>query len=288
MDKKLEKLQKQYEDVVIPEKLDAVIEEGLKKKPRKSKKIRYMIGTAAAAAMLFTASINMNETLARELNDLPVVGKFVQVLSFVEYEMEDVHIAAKIEVPQVTGSSDEINALNAKFTAEAKELYNQFVEEIGTMEGGYLTLESGYIVETDTEQLLSFARYIFEAAASSNTELQYVTIDKQQEMVIQFPSLFKDDRYVDVISSYIIEQMQAEMNETKGEKQYWVGGTEWSYDMENFEQIKKDQNFFITPEGKLVIVFNKYEVAPGYMGNVSFEIPTEIIQSLLVSNVYIR
>ncbi|MDU5177028.1 RsiV family protein, partial [Clostridium sp.] len=41
-------------------------------------------------------------------------------------------------------------------------------------------------------------------------------------------------------------------------------------------------------EGKLVISFDKYEVAPGYMGVVEFVIPTEILSDSLVSNEYIK
>lgn len=37
----------------------------------------------------------------------------------------------------------------------------------------------------------------------------------------------------------------------------------------------------LNASGKLVIVFDEYEVAPGYMGAVSFEIPTEILKDIL-------
>ena len=57
---------------------------------------------------------------------------------------------------------------------------------------------------------------------------------------------------------------------------------------ELFEKIAPEQKFYINENYKLVIVFDKYEVAPGYMGVVEFEIPTNIISSLLVSDEYIR
>ena len=55
-----------------------------------------------------------------------------------------------------------------------------------------------------------------------------------------------------------------------------------------YTTIRPDQNFYITEDQKLVISFDKYEVAPGYMGIVTFEIPTEVVKDLLVSDVYIR
>ena len=60
---------------------------------------------------------------------------------------------------------------------------------------------------------------------------------------------------------------------------YWVDNedmSEW-----NFESIKEDNTFYVNENGKLTIVFDEYEVAPGYMGSVEFEIPTEIIQDLV-------
>lgn len=37
-----------------------------------------------------------------------------------------------------------------------------------------------------------------------------------------------------------------------------------------------------------MISFDKYEVAPGYMGVVEFEIPTDVLQEDLVSMKYIH
>jgi len=58
--------------------------------------------------------------------------------------------------------------------------------------------------------------------------------------------------------------------------------------MEDFKAITAKQQFYISDKGKLVISFDKYEVAPGYMGVVEFEIPTEVLQNILVSNKYIH
>lgn len=57
---------------------------------------------------------------------------------------------------------------------------------------------------------------------------------------------------------------------------------------EDFKTIKADQSFYITANNQLVLSFNKYEVAPGYMGIVTFEIPTAILKEHLVSDTYIK
>ena len=41
-------------------------------------------------------------------------------------------------------------------------------------------------------------------------------------------------------------------------------------------------NFYFDADGNLVLVFEKYEVAPGYMGTPEFTIPKEIFNEKMV------
>ena len=50
-----------------------------------------------------------------------------------------------------------------------------------------------------------------------------------------------------------------------------------------FRQIAEDQNFYFNADGDLVIVFGKYEVAPGYMGCPEFTIPLQVYEEGLKS-----
>ena len=103
--------------------------------------------------------------------------------------------------------------------------------------------------------------------------------------MITLSSLFKDDSYIDIISDNVKSQMEEEMKSDKY-KFYWVERD--NYAIDPFEKILKEQAFYINSEGKLVISFDKYEVAPGYMGTPEFIIPTEILSDVLVGNEYIK
>jgi len=59
-------------------------------------------------------------------------------------------------------------------------------------------------------------------------------------------------------------------------------------DLTAFKGIDENQNFYINEDGKLVIAFNSYEAAPGYMGAVEFIIPTKVLTNLLVGDQYIH
>jgi hypothetical protein len=165
-----------------------------------------------------------------------------------------------------------------------------FLADMGDMKekgGGHLGVDSGYVIKTDTDRILSVGRYVVNTIASSSTTFKYDTIDKKNEVLITLPSLFKDDSYVDIISENIKEQM-IKRHEADDMMFYWVEGVEEEGLVDLFEKISKEQSFYINSEGKLVISFDKYEVAPGYMGIQEFVIPTEVISEILVSDEYIK
>lgn len=290
MNDKLKKLHTQYKDIPIPQELEMMIEKNLQRPPKKRKrKLPLFLTSVAAAAILFTVGINTNPAMAKNLADVPVIGQVVKVLTFTEYEMVKDEYTVDIQVPQISGSSADIEALNEKYAQEGKLLYEQFKTDIEEMEAGNMAVNSGYVIKTDTDEILSFGRYVEVIVASSSSVMQYTTIDKQAETAITLPSLFKDDRYVEIISRYLEDEMRRKMIETKGDEMYWVGGTEWHDESFGvFEGISPEQNFYITKAGKLVISFDEYEAAPGFMGLVTFEIPTELLQDVLVSNKYIK
>ncbi|MDL0295177.1 RsiV family protein [Clostridioides difficile] len=50
--------------------------------------------------------------------------------------------------------------------------------------------------------------------------------------------------------------------------------------VEDFKTINKYQDFYFNKNEDLVICFDEYEVAPGYMGAVEFVIPYKVIKDL--------
>lgn len=296
MDEKLKDLEKQYNKVPIPKELDFVVERALQqgKKKRKKRAPQWLLGSAAAA-MLFTAGLNVSPAMARTLSEIPVVGSVVKVLTWTEYEVAEDTYDANIKVPSIENLENQklANTLNEKYRAEGKALYDNFITEVGDLKangGGHLGVDSGYDIKTDNDQILSIGRYIVNTVGSSSTVMHYDTIDKENEILITLPMLFKDDHYIQTISDNIKEQMREQIAASNQEKVYWVKGAGLSDEelMEEFKTINAEQQFYISDKGKLVISFDKYEVAPGYMGVVEFEIPTNVLKNDLVSMQYIH
>jgi len=293
----LEQLKQEHINTQIPEELDFLVRKAIKngrknmKRKNNIKKIKVTSASVAASIVLLTAGVNSSPVLASTLSKVPVVGGIVKVLTFREYKIDEDTYNADIKVPEVQGLENKEleNSLNEKYLNEGKELYDAFMKDMKDLEkdgGGHLGIDHGYEIKTDTDKILSIGRFVVNTAASSSTTIKYDTIDKEKQILITLPSLFKDNTYVDIISENIKSQMKEQMKSDEN-KAYWVEGLDEEL-VDPFEKISNEQSFYITSEGKLVISFDKYEVAPGYMGNPEFVIPTEAISDILVSNEYIK
>lgn len=282
---KLDDLKKIYDSTKIPDELEFIVRQSIRRtKMKNGIQIGKKFAIASVASLIiFTGMVNINQSFAMAMSELPVIGAVVKVLSYRFDVIENDNVNADIEAPVISGLEDEVleNALNEKYYEESKALYDDFIEEMGEIieMDGHLGVDSGYVVMTDTDKILSIGRYVVNTVGSSSTTVQYDTIDKEEGILITLPGLFKDDAYIKRLSDYIIETMKSEMANDDS-KVYWVGDDQFS----SFESIDSNQSFYITEEGKLVLSFDKYEIAPGYMGVITFEIPTEIISDLLVNS----
>lgn len=289
MSEQLDHLKRKYKDIPIPKELDSIVKNAIKQGKKKRKRVNWtkkLIGAGAAAAILMIAGINTSPAFAKAISNVPLVGSLVNVLTFTEFTVNEETAQANIKVPAITNMDNKAleTAINNKYLEENKKLYNDFkdeMEEVKKSGGGHVGVESGYEVKTDNNQILAIGRYVANTVGTSSTTFTYNTIDKQNQLLITLPSLFKDNSYIQLISENIKEQMKQQMK-SDSDKTYWLDGEM------GFKTITHDQSFYINNNGKLVISFNKYDVAPGYMGVVEFIIPTKVIADVLVSNVYIK
>lgn len=290
MDKQLKELKEEYHSIPIPDELDTIVNNALQFKPKKSHSYKKWTATfAAAAVILFAASVNISPAFADKLSDIPIIGKIVEVITFKEIKKEtENNSSVDIQTPAIEGlqNTELANSLNAKYAEESKRLYAEYEAYMASLKEGEnanTSIVSGYEVLTDNDIILSIRRFTEINQASASVENQYDTIDKELEVLITLKSLFTDDRYVEIISEEIKQQMAKQMQQDANNI-YWVQDD----DPEKFTKINEDQSFYINPDGKLVIAFDEYEVAPGYMGAVEFVIPTETIKDLLVGDRYIH
>ncbi|RJX37496.1 DUF3298 domain-containing protein [Paenibacillus pinisoli] len=285
MDDQLEKLKQQYKQIPIPDELDFIVNQALKKSYRRKMRSRW-ISAASAAVLLFLIGINVSTSVANAFSAIPGVGPLIKVLTIREYIVNDDSHNANIKVPGITNLKDKALelGLNEKYLEEAKALYDQFQEESSK---AALGVDAGYTVMTDTDDIFAIARYVVETTGSSSENMKYDTIDKKNQILLTLPLLFKDDQYIEVISNNIKEQMK-ERVKADPDKTYWIENEEGDSSIEVFQSIRANQNFYINADNQLVISFDKYEVAPGYMGVQEFVIPAKVLSDILISHNYVN
>mgnify|MGYP006315312839 FL=1 len=289
----MNRFRNEYENIEIPDELEFLVRTTIKEQEKKMKRkniINKSVIAAAVAGVVFVGSINLSSEISYALSEVPVLGSIVRVLTFKTFELKDNNFDAQLKTPAIEGLDSKLEAmLNEKYLDENQKLYDDFMKEIdelkkADMEEAHMGIASGYEVKTDTDKLLVIGRYVVNTAGSSSTTIKYDTIDKQNKILITLPSLFKDEAYIDIISENIKAQMKEQMKDENNV--YWLED-EMMGD-ENFSKIDKNQSFYITKDNQLVIAFDKYEVAPGYMGNPEFIIPSELLKDALVSEEYIK
>ena len=289
----MNKFRNEYENIEIPDELEFLVRTTIKEQEKKMKRkniINKSVIAAAVAGVVFVGSINLSSEISYALSEVPVLGSIVRVLTFKTFELKDNNFDAELKTPAIEGLDSKLEAmLNEKYLDENQKLYDDFMKEIdelkkADMDEAHMGIASGYEVKTDTDKLLVIGRYVVNTAGSSSTTIKYDTIDKQNKILITLPSLFKDEAYIDIISENIKAQMKEQMKDESNV--YWLED-EMMGD-ENFSKIDKNQSFYITKDNQLVIAFDKYEVAPGYMGNPEFIIPSELLKDVLVSEEYIK
>lgn len=298
-DKKLEEMRQDYENIKIPAELRQRVEAGIRqakeetKMKKRSKVIVYtgrVAGGVAAAMVMITVMANSGAAIAHAMAKIPVIGAIAEVVTFREYESTDNNnnMEADIKIPEVSVKNEDgtvneettqkINKSIQEYTDEIIAQYEADVKAAGEGEG-HMNVELDYSVITDSDRLFSIRFDQLLVMASGTQMVKIYHIDKQTGEMIGLDGLFKDGAdYITVLSENIKEQMKERMAADES-LVYWVDNEdmpEW-----NFESIKEDNTFYVNENGKLTIVFDEYEVAPGYMGSVEFEIPTEIIQDLV-------
>lgn len=290
--KRFELLINEYKNTEIPDDLEFIVKETISNFEYRRKRDRKMIKFAACVAtvaVLFAGMVNLSPVTASAMSKIPVLRELVRIVTIKELVYQSDNREINLKVPQVEGlkNSQLEKSLNEKYLDKNTALYAEFLGRIGEDELSpmNLALFTNYTVKTNTGDILVVEQIKTEIAASGAESVSYDNIDLKNQIIITLPSLFIDDSYVDVISNNIKTQMKEKTNKEEG-IMFFIEGEESA--VGGFNKITPEQTFYITADSNLVIVFDEYAVAPGSMGIVEFTIPREVIQDILVSNIYIK
>lgn len=282
-----------FMEIQIPDEGIVRMKDAIERAKNKKKGIRQMrrriYGASIAAAFAVICLIpNCSRASAQALQELPVLGRFFEVITIRDYHFDDGYSTANIEIPKLADESPDgdassghsaaadINKSVEEYTDEILERFKENQEIIGDQ--GHQSLDISYNVLTDTDDWFTLEIIVDEVQASGYEYKRYYHIDKSTGKIASLKDLFvPESNYLEIISSYILQQMKKYNKESEAGEVYWIGDSQVGH---GYEGISEDQNFYLNRNNNLVIVFDEYDVAPGYMGTPEFVIPQKLIADL--------
>ena len=268
----MEMWKEEYDQIPVPQETRDRIEAGImrarleKKRSDRMKNMKRTGVTAAALVLTFGIAVNASPVVAQAMDGIPVIGSIARVVTIRNYnESTNNGMMADISVPQIDGNV----AANADMDAYAKELISRYEKEVVAQLGqeeGHYALESSYEVVSDNDKYVSIRINTVETMASGAEFVKIFTVDKATGQTVSLKDFLNSPEKLEAVSQNIKDQMA----EDEG-KVYFTEG-----EPGGFTGLTGDENFYLNEAGELVIVFGEYEVAPGYMGTVSFTIPKDV------------
>lgn len=289
--KELEQRKAEYLKVEAPEELKERLEQMAKERKHKKSKNKVLwfgtriAGGMAAAMLTMVVAVNSSQDIAMAMQNIPAIGAIAKVITFRTYENTTEGFEAKVEVPEIkednSEAAKEVNkTINEYVNSLIKEHEDAicsskaYQDEYGEALTNRQSLDTQYKVLTDSDRLLSIRLDTTILMAGSDTFSQIFHIDKLNDQRITLKDLFKKESdYVTIISNNIKQQMRDRMKEDDSVS-YFIDSEFSDWD---FQKIKKNQNFYVDKNHQLVLVFDKYEAAPGYMGQVEFTIDSSLL-----------
>ena len=274
------------EQTEIPDSVKNRIEQTLADLPEKKpviKRIRIFPRIAAAAACFIFITLfllpNVCVAYAQALEQIPVIGDLVQVVTIRNYFYADDKHEMGIDVPQIEGEDSEaVDYINKDVSELTTALVNQFYKDLEiTGNNGYGSIHVDYEATTNTDRWFTLKLSVSETSASSNTYFKFYHIDKKQGKIVELGDLFNTDKFSDILVADIKMQMQEQMANDENIS-YWINNSGIG---EEFATVSADHNFYWNENGDLVIIFDEYEVGPGSMGTPEFVIDRDVIKDIL-------
>ena len=235
---------------------------------------------AAAVCILFTAALNASPVFAKEAAQLPIIGRVARILTFRSYDTEKIDIAVSVEIPTIGMIAEDtgikVDEINQEILAQcnqyaddavlrAEEYRKAFLETGGTPEEWtehHIKITVGYEIKRQSNDYLSFVVRGTESWTNAYNESKYYNLDLNTGKIVTLRDMLGSD-YVELVNKSIREQIAERQN---------AGEIFFAAEEGGFTGISEDVRFYINENNRPVIVFEKYEIAPGGSGDIEFEI----------------
>lgn len=283
--KKTEKLRQEYEALQTPQDLDSFMDsciENAQKKQHRFTFRRVWKPALCTALMVYLIMLNTVPAFAQSVFDIPLLGDVSRILCVREYRKTSDVDSLSVKVPEVTNTGnpemeERVNKqIEERISKTTEQLYKDSAQVREMMKKENLKsltakteVTIDYKITCNRNNLLSFQVMTNYQLNTSMQEYQTFNLDLSTGEDITLQDLFGSD-YEKIINSNVRKQIK-ERKEQDENASYFDGTM-------GFQGIRKNQPFYIDDKGNVVIIFEKYSIAPGYMGTQEFKIPCSQIQ----------
>lgn len=274
-------LKDSYHQIPVPDQARNAVLEGIQKGKKEKRNTIMMKITkrsalsAAAAVSIIAIMANASPVTANAMENIPVISAIAKVVTFRTFSDNQDNYEAKIDISKVSINEKDNTGVNRSIEDYANQLIKEYETQVtqDIAGNGHYSVTSGYEVVTDNSKYLSLRINTTVIMASGAEYVKIFTIDKGTGEVVSLNHLFRgDNKILEHISDNIKSQM-AEQMAADDSKVYYYNSEEPT---EDFKGLKGEESYYFNEKGEIVIVFDEYEVAPGYMGVVEFTIPKSV------------
>ena len=277
---KLKNTKKIYDQIEVPDNLSEIIQQTVNETspPRSTRHFfKLLVPLTLVMTTVFVILLNTSPVLASNLSDIPLLTQIVKVLTFRNYQTMDEmkNIYVRIPVLENTGNNELEDRINYEIKKQidfsvskseqlAKELYDTYIQ------AGYkpsqiepLLVEVDYQTTFYNDRYLSFIIKKYENIPYSTVDKEqyYYNVDLQTGGHITLRTLFGPD-YLTKVGTEIYKQIESKKKEDENMLFF--------DEINIFEVLENEEKFYINEQGQVVISFDRYEIAPGYMGYPEF------------------
>lgn len=283
MHPELERARARYQAQETPEELSLAVRAAIREGDRLRKHrrvLRRSLATALASCACFVLLVNGSPSFAQAVYEVPVLGSLARIFTVTEYTINDEERVIDVRLPALenTGHTDLEQKINQEIStriqavideaeARARETKEAYVATGGDPDDYMpVIIDVDYEVKCQNDQYLSFVINKTETRASAYTEFYTYNIDLEtgKELTLR-----------DLLGPNWMETVNTQVEAEIARRAQDPDNIYWTEEQGGFQGIEEDQPFYLNADGLPVVVFEKYEIAPGSMGSQEFVIRPE-------------
>lgn len=245
---------------------------------RSRRMLTRLSASAAAVVLVFSLGVNLSPAFADAVRNVPVLGSIAEVVTLKNYFEQKDNVSYSVRQPAVADDQGQVqdDVVNQQiqqaidtYLADAQQRIEEYKEAYlatGGTEEEFLSrniqVQVDYQVFSQTEDTLSFALYMDENWVNSYGIVKYYNLDLQTGQPLTLQDLLGDN-WQSMVNEEIAAQIQQQEQE----------GVPYLIDESTFSGVTDQTKFYINDQHQIVIVFDKYEIAPGSSGRPEFVLP---------------